>query len=160
SAAVVSAARPSVAGDDRRRRAAREDRMTLRRFARLCLAAMLAIGGSLPACAAAQSDPGWTIEATQIDPARYAGITVANGMIGILSAPHPFRTTQTLLAGAYASRGPGEVHKILTSFSFLDIDLSVDGAQVDQLGQVRNFRQSLDMRRAAFTTSFEYEDKL
>ncbi|HKU17048.1 MAG TPA: hypothetical protein VJQ52_21815 [Steroidobacteraceae bacterium] len=134
--------------------------LSIRTFRLICLAAMLTPGLSLSPCAAAQSDPGWTLEATQVDPASYAGITLANGMIGILSAPQPFRTTQTLLAGAYASRGPGEVHKILTSFSFLDLDLHVDGVQVDQLTEVRNFRQALDMRRAVFTTSFDYADKL
>jgi len=35
-------------------------------------------------------DP-WKITATKIDPSNYYGITVANGMIGIVSAPEPFK---------------------------------------------------------------------
>ena len=34
-------------------------------------------------------DP-WKIEANKIDPSNYYGVTVANGMIGIVSSPEPF----------------------------------------------------------------------
>ena len=35
-------------------------------------------------------DP-WKITASQIDPSNYYGVTVANGMIGIVSSPEPFK---------------------------------------------------------------------
>ena len=35
-------------------------------------------------------DP-WTIKAGKVDAANYYGITVANGMIGIVSSPEPFK---------------------------------------------------------------------
>ncbi|HWE24930.1 MAG TPA: hypothetical protein VG496_13410, partial [Myxococcales bacterium] len=45
--------------------------------------------------ASARAADVWTIESGDIDPVHYAGISVANGMIGLLSAPHPFGTRQT-----------------------------------------------------------------
>jgi hypothetical protein len=41
------------------------------------------------------------IKADKIDPGNYYGITVANGMIGIVSAPEPFKVKNVVLAGAY-----------------------------------------------------------
>ena len=39
----------------------------------------------------AQAKPdAWKISADKIDPSNYYGITVANGMIGIVSSPEPF----------------------------------------------------------------------
>jgi len=40
-------------------------------------------------CVRAQ-DP-WLIKASAIDPSNYYGITVANGMIGVVSSPEPFK---------------------------------------------------------------------
>jgi hypothetical protein len=48
----------------------------------------------------AAQDP-WKIKADAIDPNNYYGITVANGMIGIVSSPEPFKVKDVVLAGAY-----------------------------------------------------------
>jgi hypothetical protein len=40
--------------------------------------------------AQAQTDP-WIISANSPDPSNYYGVTVANGMIGIVSSPQPFQ---------------------------------------------------------------------
>jgi protein-glucosylgalactosylhydroxylysine glucosidase len=53
-------------------------------------------------------DP-WKITATSIDPSNYYGITVANGMIGIVSSPEPFKVKEVVLAGAYDLYGRGRV---------------------------------------------------
>ena len=37
------------------------------------------------------SQDAWKIKADKIDPANYYGITVANGMIGVVSSPEPFK---------------------------------------------------------------------
>ena len=55
----------------------------------------------------AQTDP-WVIRAAQINPSEYYGITVANGMIGIVSAPEPFKVKDVVLAGAYDIYGRGQ----------------------------------------------------
>jgi hypothetical protein len=40
----------------------------------------------------------WIIKADKIDPENYYGITVANGMIGIVSSPEPFKVKNVVLA--------------------------------------------------------------
>lgn len=39
----------------------------------------------------AQTSDPWKITAAKIDPSNYYGITVANGMIGVVSSPEPFK---------------------------------------------------------------------
>ena len=102
-------------------------------------------------------DP-WKISATQIYPSNYYGITVANGMIGIVSSPEPFKVKDVVLAGAYDLYGRGRVSNFLRSFNLLNMYLEVDGRRIDAKS-ISGFKQELDMRQAAFTTAFEYGDK-
>lgn len=106
---------------------------------------------------AQQPDP-WKIQATNIDPANYYGITVANGMVGIVSSPEPFKVKDVVLAGAYDLYGRGRVSNFLRSFNLLNSYLEVDGRRVDK-GNVSNMKQELDMRHASFTASFNMGDK-
>jgi trehalose/maltose hydrolase-like predicted phosphorylase len=105
----------------------------------------------------AQPDP-WTIRVQDINPNRYYGITAANGMIGIVSAPEPFKVKDVVLAGAYDNYGRGRVSNFLRSFNLLNMYLDVDGRRVDA-ASASNFRQELDMRKARFTASFDLSDK-
>jgi trehalose/maltose hydrolase-like predicted phosphorylase len=102
-------------------------------------------------------DP-WKLTATQIDPSNYYGITVANGMIGIVSSPEPFKVKEVVLAGAYDSYGRGRVSNFLRSFNLLNMSLDIDGRRIDARS-ITGFKQELDMQHAAFTSSFEYGDK-
>src|SRR6195952_5246117 len=102
-------------------------------------------------------DP-WKIAATNIDPSHYYGITVANGMIGIVSSPEPLKIKDVVLAGAYDLYGRGRVSNFLRSFNLLNMNLNIDGNRVAS-GNVTNMKQELDMHHASFTTSFDYGDK-
>lgn len=102
-------------------------------------------------------DP-WKISAAQIDPSNYYGVTVANGMIGIVSSPEPFKVKEVVLAGAYDLYGRGRVSNFLRSFNLLNMYLEVDGRRLDARS-VTNMKQELDMRNASFTSSFDYADK-
>ena len=102
-------------------------------------------------------DP-WKITATQIDPANYYGVTVANGMIGIVSAPEPFKVKDVVLAGAYDLYGRGRVSNFLRSFNLLNMRMDIDGKGIDK-ASASNMKQELDMRNASFTTTFDYADK-
>lgn len=102
-------------------------------------------------------DP-WVIKANSIDPNNYYGITVANGMIGIVSSPEPFKVKDVVLAGAYDQYGRGRVSNFLRSFNLLNSYLEVDGKRIDAKS-ISNFQQQLDMHHAAFTTTFDYGDK-
>ena len=105
----------------------------------------------------AQPDP-WKITATKIDPSNYYGITVANGMIGIVSAAEPFKIKDVVLAGAYDLYGRGRVSNFLRSFNLLNATLDIDGKRMDAKS-ASQLKQELDMQHASFTTSFEYGDK-
>jgi len=102
-------------------------------------------------------DP-WVIKAAKIDPSNYYGITVANGMIGIVSSPEPFKVKNVVLAGAYDLYGRGRVSNFLNSFNLLNSYLEINGKRIDA-GNIGNFKQELDMQHAAFTTSFDFGDE-
>ncbi len=118
---------------------------------------LLLLLSSFTLLAVAAQDP-WKIEATNIDPNNYYGITVANGMIGMVSSPEPFKVKDVVLAGAYDSYGRGRVSNFLRSFNLLNMNLEIDGRRMER-STVANMRQSLDMRNASFTTSFDHADK-
>jgi trehalose/maltose hydrolase-like predicted phosphorylase len=105
-----------------------------------------------------QSVDIWKIKADKIDPSNYYGVTVANGMIGIVSSPEPFKVKDVVLAGAYDLYGRGRVSNFLRSFNLLNMYLEVDGRRLDARS-VSNFQQELDMRHANFTSRFDYGDK-
>ena len=114
----------------------------------------------LPLAAQAQTpapDP-WRITADRINPANYYGATVANGMLGVVSSPEPFKVKSVVLAGAYDQYGRGRVSNFLNSFNLLNMYLEVDGRRLSA-ADATNFRQVLDMKRAALTTTFDYGDR-
>src|ERR1700750_3340998 len=101
-------------------------------------------------------DP-WKISASNIDPSKYYGVTVANGMIGIVSSPEPFRVKDVVLAGAYDLYGRGRVSNFLRSFNLLNMRLDIDGRRISS-ANTSNFKQELDMHEAKFSAGFDYED--
>jgi len=100
----------------------------------------------------------WKIKADKIDPTNYYGVTVANGMIGVVSSPEPFKVKDVVLAGAYDLYGRGRVSNFLKSFNLLNMYLEIDGKRIDGKSAV-NMQQELDMKKASFTTTFDYSDK-
>jgi len=122
----------------------------------LYLLALLLLSAAGPA--AAQAPDPWRITADKIDPANYYGATVANGMLGIVSSPEPFKVKSVVLAGAYDQYGRGRVSNFLNSFNLLNMYLEVDGRRLSA-PDASNFRQVLDLKRAALTTTFDYGDK-
>lgn len=101
----------------------------------------------------------WTIRANTIDPSNYYGVTVANGMIGLVSSPEPFRAKDVVLNGAFDLYGRGRVSNILKTFNFVNMYLDIDGQRIESFRQVSNYRQTLDMKHACLTTRFDYKDK-
>src|SRR4051794_39372680 len=73
-----------------------------------------------------QQDP-WILNADSINPAMYYGETVANGMVGIVSSPEPFKIKDVVLAGAYDLYGRGRVSNFLRSFNLLNMRMDIDG---------------------------------
>ena len=48
-----------------------------------------------------QQTPDWLIEANSIDPNNYYGVTVANGMICLVSSDEPMKVKDVVLSGVY-----------------------------------------------------------
>ncbi len=89
---------------------------------------------------------------------EYYGVTVANGMLGVVSSPEPFKVKDVVLAGAYDLYGRGRVGNFLKSFNLLNMYLDIDGRRLDAK-DAKNMVQEIDMQNAAFTTTFDYADK-
>src|ERR1700761_3537668 len=85
----------------------------------------------------------WTIQADSIDPSNYYGITVANGMIGLVSSTDPFKAKDVVLNGAFDLYGRGRVSNILKTFNFVNLYLDIDGDQIDRISQTAHLRQVL-----------------
>lgn len=108
----------------------------------------------------AQTDnAAWQIVGQNINPANYYGITVANGMIGLVSSPEPMKVKDVVLNGAFDTYGRGRVSNILKVFNFANMNLEVDGQRIGSK-DINNYRQTLDMQKAALTTTFDFKDKV
>ncbi|AQG81273.1 glycosyl hydrolase family 95 catalytic domain-containing protein [Spirosoma montaniterrae] len=121
-------------------------------IASLLLFRIAAFGQNQPANA------DWQIVAQTINPTNYFGVTVANGMIGLVSSPEPMKVKDVVLNGAFDTYGRGRVSNILKVFNFANMNLSVDGITLDAKS-ASNYRQTLDMQKASLTTTFDYQDK-
>jgi len=117
-------------------------------------ALLLLVANSQPLAA---QDP-WKISANNIQSSNYYGITAANGMIGIVSAPEPFKVKDVVLAGAYDTYGRGRVSNFIPSFNLLNMRVEIDGRSIDA-SNISNFTQELNMQQAAFTGRFDHADK-
>jgi len=113
----------------------------------------------LPDIGFAQQSDSWTIEAKGIDPKNYFGVTVANGMIGLVSSPEPMKVKDVVLNGSYDYYQRGRVSNILKTFNHVNMEMDVDGRRVTTSG-TSGYQQKLDMKRAALITSFDVQDKL
>ncbi|MFN3840126.1 MAG: glycoside hydrolase family 65 protein [Cyclobacteriaceae bacterium] len=101
----------------------------------------------------------WVVSATDINPTNYYGVTVANGMIGLVSSPDPMKVKDVVLAGVYDYYQRGRVSNILKTFNPVNMNLDLDGVRVNRRDIV-NYRQELDMKKAVFTTQFEVPGKV
>jgi protein-glucosylgalactosylhydroxylysine glucosidase len=63
-----------------------------------------------------------------------------------------------VLAGAYDLYGRGRVSNFLKSFNLLNMHFNVDGTETNAKN-ISFLKQTLDMQRASFTTSFNIQDK-
>lgn len=108
---------------------------------------------------AAQSSPDWIIEAKAIDPNNYYGVTVANGMIGLVSSPEPMKVKDVVLNGVYDYYQRGRVSNILKTFNHVNMNLEVDNTRIS-IRDISDYKQVLDMKRAALTTTFDVGNKV
>lgn len=104
------------------------------------------------------SQSEWNVSADNIDPNNYFGVTVANGQIGIVSSAEPLKVTDVVLNGAYDYYQRGRVSNILKTFNHVNMNLDIDGRRIGQR-DIQNYKQSLNMRNASLTTTFNVGQK-
>lgn len=100
----------------------------------------------------------WQVEAKNIDPNNYFGVTLANGVVGIISSPEPLKVKDVVLNGAYDYYQRGRVSNILKTFNHVNMNLDVDGQRINAK-DIQNYQQVLDMKQAALTTTFDVSNK-
>ena len=101
----------------------------------------------------------WQISAKNFDPNNYYGVTVANGMIGIISSPDPLKVKEIVLNGTFDTYGRGRVANIMKAFEFANMELIVDNEMINRKN-ISNFVQTIDMQNAIFTTTFDLGNKV
>lgn len=107
---------------------------------------------------AQQQDSPWMVVAEDFDPNNYYGVTVANGMIGIVSAPDPMKVKDVVLNGVFDYYQRGRVSNILKSFNGVEMELQIGDTRINR-GNISNFQHSLDMKRAVLQTTFDFGTK-
>ena len=100
----------------------------------------------------------WIVEADNIQPDNYYGVTVANGMLGLVSSPQPLKVSSVILAGSYDIYGRGRVSNFLNGFNMLNMQLSINGNGVNS-NNITQFKQVLDMKQGIHTSSFMFKDE-
>ncbi|MEL7268596.1 MAG: glycoside hydrolase family 65 protein [Bacteroidota bacterium] len=101
-------------------------------------------------------EDGWILSAGKVD--KYTGIVAANGRIGILPEDKPFQTKSIILNNVYDKESPLGVSRILLGMNFAKLALEIDGELIDETN-VSDWKQTLNMKTAGFTTSFTFKDK-
>lgn len=105
------------------------------------------------------SNSPWHIVAGDIDPNNYYGVTVANGMVGLVSSPDPLKVKDVVLNGVYDYYQRGRVSNILKSFSHMNMHLEVDKHRISRR-DIANYAQTLDMKQAKLITTFDVGNKV
>ena len=91
--------------------------MTLRRNTLLLFFIAFALSG--------KSQDAWKVVADDINPKEYYGVTVANGMVGLVSSPRPMKVNDVILNGVYDYYQRGRVSNILKVFNHMNMDLDI-----------------------------------
>ena len=105
------------------------------------------------------SQSPWHVVAGEIRPESYFGVTVANGMVGLVSSPNPMEVSSVVLNGVYDSYQRGRVSNILQTFNHVNMQMDVDGRRIGR-SSIQGYAQVLDMKRASLTTTFEVPGKV
>ena len=105
-----------------------------------------------------KAQDSWTVIADDIDPAEYYGVTVANGMVGIVSSPDPLKVSDVILNGVFDYYQRGRVSNILKVFNHVNMNLDVDGHRISR-NTISNYVQSLDIKNGNLITEFDVQNK-
>lgn len=103
-------------------------------------------------------EKGWLVEAQSINE-PYFGVTVANGMLGLISSKQPLKVNEVVLNGVFDTYGRGRVSNIMQVFSFANFEVNVDDRLVTEKN-ISAYKQWIDLKTATFYTTFEVPGKI
>ena len=92
------------------------------------------------------------------DKSDYTGIAMANGRIGMLTSEKPLEIKHIVLNNVYDVDPVLKVSQILHGMNFGNLDMFIDGEKITEKN-ISNWQQTIDMKNAAFTTSFDFKNK-
>lgn len=101
-------------------------------------------------------EPGWQLETS--DRTKYTGIVLSNGQLGIVPTEKIFGIDQVVLNGIYDIDPHQQVSRIVKGMNFGNLKMAIDGVELND-SNIRNWSQTLNMKEASLTTSFNYADK-
>ena len=99
---------------------------------------------------------GWNITATERS--DYTGIAVSNGRIGILTSKKPLEIQHIVLNNVYDMDPVAKVSRVLHGMNYGNLDIYIDDEKITE-ENISNWSQTLNMKEAAFTTTFTFKNK-
>ncbi|WP_321281453.1 glycosyl hydrolase family 95 catalytic domain-containing protein [Marinifilum fragile] len=91
------------------------------------------------------------------DYSSYAGISVANGRIGIVPSEQPGKTKSIILNHVFDKESENGVSKVLLGINFANLEIVIHGDTLSTKNCSR-WKQVLNMKEAAFITSCRYRE--
>lgn len=104
------------------------------------------------------SSSPWHIQAKNFETQPYYGITLANGMLGLISSAEPMQIKEVVLNGVYDNYQRGRVSNILQTFSHMNLSLEING-QYCSRNELSDYSQTLDMQKAILISQFQLQNK-
>lgn len=98
----------------------------------------------------------WVISTNKKE--NYVPTCVANGQIGIIPDVKPFITKEVVLNHVFDRAAPYDVSRVLSGINPFNLEVNIDGDTIE-IDECKNWKQSLNMREAAFNTSFRFKHK-
>ncbi|MRI63580.1 glycoside hydrolase family 65 protein [Ornithobacterium rhinotracheale] len=104
----------------------------------------------------AQIDENCKIQADSYE--NYYGVALANGFLGMQSSEKLFKVEHIVLNNVFDEDPNLHVSQIVKGMNFIDLDLWIDGELIS-LENISDWRQTLELKQAKLTTSFNYKNK-
>lgn len=107
---------------------------------------------------AENNNNSWVLTANDVH-ADYTGAPVANGTIGVLPWKEPFSIRHIILNHIFELNDATGVNRIIKAINPFNLKMILDGEEIN-VGNIQNWNQKIDLKRAIHTTSFTVPGKL
>lgn len=101
--------------------------------------------------ALAQNNDGFTISTTDKNPQTYNGVTVSNGIIGVVGSTEILKCKEVVIAGTFDREHLGGVSRVVRGAHATDLFMAIDGKPINNKNTT-SWSQTLDMKKGELTT--------